>query len=253
MTTEDRRLGLKGRIGIGVRAAFRVFYPDARGDTQIFADHVARALAPDATVLDAGCGSGAFFPYDWKNRVRLLVGCDYGPNVVQNQNLDAGLRADLGYLPFAGSTFDVIFSRYVVEHISQPSEVVHELARVLKPGGRLIIVTPSKYHYVALFSRLTPHAVHEIVSRLRGNRAHDAFPTTYLLNSRSDLEAHARDTGLCLTTYVAHEGPPRYLLWAFPAFLVGVLYERIVNHFEILAPFRVSIIATLTRHSVEEN
>ena len=47
-------------------------------------------------------------------------------------------------LPFADGTFDCVITFQVVEHIRRDGEFIREIARVLKPGGRLLITTPNR-------------------------------------------------------------------------------------------------------------
>lgn len=237
----------RGHIGRGVERAAAVLYPNYVSEDDLFVGSIIPYLQKDAFVLDAGCGRGAFFRYPWKQQVRLLVGCDVEKAINQNPNTTTGVRASLTYLPFASSSFDLVFSRYVFEHLDTPSLVFKELARVLKPGGKLVVLTPSKYHYVTLISRLLPHRLHEKVAALRGNAAHDAFPTMYLVNSEADLRRYAAEAGLRMKQVVSREVRPNYLLWSLPAFLLGVAYERLVNRFDRLRPFRVSLIAVFER------
>lgn len=243
--SNDRRL--KGYVGAGVRSAVSRFYPDYVSENDVFADCVARNLKKDSIVLDAGCGSGIFFPYSWKQRVRFLVGCDMSSGLTRNANLTSAVSADLRELPFATESFDLIFSRYVLEHLDSPQRVFDELARVLKPGGKLIVLTPSKYHYVTFVGNLTPHWFHEIVGRVRGNSAHDIFPTRFRANTKSQIISLAGAAGLSVSEFITTEARPNYLMWSLPSFLVGVMYERTVNRFNALDRLRSSIIATLKR------
>jgi SAM-dependent methyltransferase len=45
-------------------------------------------------------------------------------------------QGDAHHLPFADSVFDVVYCRYVLEHVGDPLHVLREMRRVLKPGGR---------------------------------------------------------------------------------------------------------------------
>jgi SAM-dependent methyltransferase len=238
---------LKGHIGAGVERAFARFYPDCISETAVFAECVSRSLNEDSVVLDAGCGSGAFFLYPWKNRVRFLAGCDASSGVARNLNLQSGVFANLTHLPFAGCSFDVVFSRYVLEHLDAPTIVFAEFARVLKPGGKLIVLTPSKYHYVSMLGRLSPHWIHELVGKVRGNQAHDIFPTRFRANSKADIASLATRAGLVVSDHITIEARPNYLMWSLPSFLLGVLYERVVNRFDLLGGLRSSIVAVLER------
>src|SRR6185437_1231663 len=49
------------------------------------------------------------------------------------------VHADVGDLPFDPRSFDLVTSRFSAHHYAQPREVAHEVARVLRPGGRFIL------------------------------------------------------------------------------------------------------------------
>ena len=51
-------------------------------------------------------------------------------------------------MPFASGSFDIVVCFSVLHHIPNVSTVVNEMFRVLQPGGRLVIYTPSASHYV---------------------------------------------------------------------------------------------------------
>jgi SAM-dependent methyltransferase len=48
-------------------------------------------------------------------------------------------QADVTYLPFSPASFDVVACRYSAHHYAQPQQVLREVARVLRPGGRFIL------------------------------------------------------------------------------------------------------------------
>jgi SAM-dependent methyltransferase len=60
----------------------------------------------------------------------------------------AGVRGDLGSaLPFAPRTFDAAVCTEVLEHVPDASLVLAEIARVLKPGGTVVVTVPFACHY----------------------------------------------------------------------------------------------------------
>ena len=77
-----------------------------------------------------------------------------------------------------------MFSKYVLEHLDDPVRVFRELRRVTKPGGRLIVHAPNRFHYYALAARITPHRFHVWFNDKRGQDEEDAFETRYRANDR---------------------------------------------------------------------
>ncbi len=53
-------------------------------------------------------------------------------------------------MPFADGTFDVVFHQGLLEHFRDTGPLLRENVRVLKPGGRLVVDVPQKYHYYTL-------------------------------------------------------------------------------------------------------
>jgi SAM-dependent methyltransferase len=107
----------------------------------------ALAYCRGASVLDAGCGVG----YGTAHLARVaerVVGVDVSDDAVSYARAHyAGpnvefLAADVLELPFADDSFGVVCSFEIVEHVSDAERFVAELARVLKPGGRLVLSTP---------------------------------------------------------------------------------------------------------------
>jgi ubiquinone/menaquinone biosynthesis C-methylase UbiE len=159
----------------------RYYQPQFRGMYDRFSDVIHEYVRQGDVMLDAGCGSGRVFQYhfDDTQRPRLIVGVDVTNEPRTNGNIDAAARADLAHLPFHDRTFDIAISSHVAEHLVEPERVFGELSRVLKPGGRLLILTPNRWHYVTVSSALMPHAFHLRYNQWRGIDAHDIFPTRY--------------------------------------------------------------------------
>ena len=168
-----------------------------------FFTQVAALLEPDHVVLDFGAGRGEFMETDpsryrvwlqnFRGRCRHVDGCDPDPVVGENPTLDAAAVVEIGQpLPYPDERFDLIVSRYVFEHIADPEWAARELLRVLKPGGWICAMTPNKWGYVALASRLVPNRLHSrALSKVQpGRPSEDVFPTVYRLNRPSDVKRH---------------------------------------------------------------
>jgi SAM-dependent methyltransferase len=222
----------------------RRFYPDAvsRDPVARFVNRLDTIVKPGHRVLDIGAGAGELNAYALKGRVRQIVGVDLDPRVSANPLLDAGLSADIYALPFRDNSFDVVFSIYVLEHVNSPARLTAEIARVLRPGGVCLFLTPNVFHYVTMASRLTPTSFHRWANERRGRASDDTFPTCYQLNSRRALERHFSAAGLHTVAIEAIEVQPNYLTFSPLAYLLGVGYERMVNATELLSAFRVNLI-----------
>jgi len=73
-------------------------------------------------------------------RFRALKNLDYTTTDIESPLAD--VKADICNLPFKDNEFDVILCNHVLEHISDDTKAMHELFRVLKPGGMGIFQIP---------------------------------------------------------------------------------------------------------------
>jgi SAM-dependent methyltransferase len=192
-------------------------------------------------VLDAGCGSGRVFQHRLAGRVRRVVGVDVTDEPHDNKNIDDALKADLARLPLRDEQFDMVIVSHVAEHLTAPEAVFRELARVLRPGGRLLLLTPNRWHYVPLVARLVPYRLHVLFNRWRGVDARDVFPTAYRANTARRLRALASGVGLTVERLSQFETEPEYLAFHIVPYTLGVLYERAVNRLP-LAGLRVNLL-----------
>lgn len=204
------------------------FFPEARfggfgrADGMIeFYTRVAALLRPSDRVLDYGAGRGAQIAEDpipyrrglkiLKGRCARLDGCDVDDAVLGNPYLDAAALIEPGApLPYPDATFDLIYSNWVFEHVDDPAGAAAELLRVLKPGGHICAVTPNKWGYIALASRLAGNRRHvALLRRIQPNRKEfDVFPTHYRLNTARAVRRHFG--GVAETVAYAVPGEPAY-------------------------------------------
>lgn len=223
----------------------RHYYPDLVDEHMRFDGMIRRHLRPDAVVLDAGAGRGLRFPHTYKDGVARVAGVDRDPAVMENPNLTDATIADLADLPYEDAEFDVVFSKFVFEHLDRPVTVMRELNRVLKPAGHLLIHTPNRWHYVTLAAALTPTPVHIWYRTKLGWDEADTFPTRYRANDAKTIEAFAAKSGFHVDSLQLLETKPTYLALHPSAYRVGIAYERLVNRYDALARFRVNLLVDL--------
>jgi len=104
-------------------------------------------------LLDGGCGTG-WFSQKAVQRGAETYSMDVGDNLLEkvkskcNSHLVVGSILDI---PFQDNFFDVIVSSEVIEHTPFPLKAIEEFARVLKPGGVIVVTTPNKLWYFAIY------------------------------------------------------------------------------------------------------
>lgn len=109
----------------------------------------ALALPTGARVLDAGAGEGQYSDRFTRHRY-TGVDLGIGDTAWNYARLDA--IADLLALPFPANTFDAALNVVTLEHVKEPARVIEEIHRVLRPGGRLLIIVPHEWE-----EHQTPH------------------------------------------------------------------------------------------------
>lgn len=101
---------------------------------------IARRYIADAVrhgrgrMLDAGCGGKPYRDL-FAPVVGSYMGMDPRPGLAE-------VRGDAQALPFRAGAFDTVLCSQALEHLPEPGRAVAEMARVLKPGGCLIVTAP---------------------------------------------------------------------------------------------------------------
>ncbi len=107
---------------------------------------IARHIVKNSKVLDLGCGYNGFFLRKNRDKISSGVGIDM---LVDKNYLDSKIKLishDLNQaLPFKENFFDVAVSLANLEHLENPVKNINEIFRVLKPGGLLLLTTPTIY------------------------------------------------------------------------------------------------------------
>jgi len=226
---------------------FERFYPNYQGENASLKREVVACLFPSAVVLDAGCGNGYMCDHDFRSCSKKIIGLDVCNDLSSNKSLHHSVSGSLAALPLQAESIDLILCRYVAEHLSDPLRVFGEFARVLRAGGKIVLLTPNRWHYVSLISHLTPFWFHRWFNSLYGVAGEDTFPTFYRANSQGRIRTLAEQAGLRVATLHMLETSPNYLEFSRLLYRLGIAYERIINRWPCLAGFRVNIIATLEK------
>lgn len=156
---------------------------------------------PDGRVLEVGCGTGATLRAlvrrpDFKGRA---VGVDQSPEFIAAarkfvaaepfaDRVEFGV-GDAHSLDFPDASFDVVFAHTLISHVTDPLSVLREMARLVKPGGKLAIFDGD---YASMTYALPDH---ELGQRLDAALVRASFNNPRIMR---DLPRMMQDFGLRL-------------------------------------------------------
>jgi ubiquinone/menaquinone biosynthesis C-methylase UbiE len=151
------------------------------------------------------------------------------------------VQGDAHQLDFEDNRFDVVYCRWVLEHVAAPLQVLKEMTRVARPGGRVFVLEndtsqqcydPPAPQFDKVWQQLPI-----LQSRLGG----DALIGRRLF--RLMKEAGLRDIRLEMASDVYHSGEPGFLVWVKneQAILAGCAAEMVANHLCLLEDVEAAI------------
>lgn len=233
---------------------------------EAFTDFVKDTLQPrpGQRILDVGCGRGKAQVH--LSRLRLtqvqLFAVDMAIDRVQaalaaarSHNIRAGFAAaDARSLPFPDATFDSTLTVAVLQHIHDVSGAVAELARVTRPGGRIVAVEPdnaARYFYssseaggraydaAGRFFTALSHARGDATDPSVGPK----LPTLFVTNGIEPLSVHLFPVSR------TQLGPPPNAVWEARRAAVGQAADRAAD--ESIKRLGQDYIKTLDRYAEE--
>jgi len=166
-----------------------------------------RRLLPAESYLDAGCGDGRYLAAlaGLGPLPQRMVGVDIAESILDTARRATAavgiepelLRANLERLPLGDAEFDLVVSVQVLEHLLDPSAGLRELARVLKPGGTLLLSTDNRRNLITRTLNAPRWAIARVAGK-RNSRVRFTFPHGSF--TRQQLTDLIHDSGLVVET-----------------------------------------------------
>ena len=158
--------------------------PTALRDSRELMSEVAYRLPKGGAALDLGCGPRDQAP-PLEHLAFRYVGVDFG-------NPAADLLADAHSIPFKDGSFDCVFSYAVLEHLHNPFIALHEVARVLKPGGWFIGTVSQGEPFHSSYFHHTPWALVSLIEAVHGLRLVRLWESADTLQSLASMGRYSR-------------------------------------------------------------
>lgn len=192
-------------------------YPDFREAEDVFKQIVANLAGKDKVLLNLGCGRRSsltpLYP-NWQS----VIGLDHDLQALdEHPALTTKISGQMEKMPLADAFVDVIATEWVLEHLANPDLALKEIARVLKPGGVFIFVTPNLANPLVLGAKALSllrlrQLLSYLISFLTKRPLPDFYPLYYRINTPDRLAFVASRVGLKLES-LTNIGAPGY--WRF--------------------------------------
>lgn len=179
--------------------------PSAEFHQSRYARTLGEIVAPGELWLDIGAGallhnsSQPPTPTELAVRAGCVVGIDFEVgHLARNRVLTSRVGGSGNTLPFRNQQFTLVSANMVLEHLDRPEEFFAEVARVLRPGGKFLFVTPHRNHPAIRVASLIfrPSVQRQLAHRLEGRELEHIFPTWYRANTVAQVHRLAGQVGL---------------------------------------------------------
>ncbi len=132
-------------------------------------------------------------------------------------------------LPFENNFFDLVVLAWVLEHLEHPEKAFQEIYRALKPGGKVIFLTPNSWNYNVWIIRLIPHRFHDFFTRkLYQRQEYDTYRVRYKINSIRKIDRTLLPLGFKKSQVVLN-GDPSYISFNRPLFKLACALESLLE------------------------
>ncbi len=145
-------------------------------------------------ICEFGCGSANILKH-FPMLASKYNGCDFSAKLMHENSIKypgAGFSQiqEPNELPYADRQFDLVFSVFVLEHATRPSQLLSECNRILKPGGRLVILCPDFLGKGRMSSQRAGWSEGNTAQKIKAGKYIDALVTFY--DNRLRIPLHCK-------------------------------------------------------------
>jgi SAM-dependent methyltransferase len=214
-----------------MRERYRSMKQGYRPALEVYLDLMNQQVSQRSRILDAGCGPGGLVTQH-EGAARLVVGTDrYASHFQEPAEVANLVESDIGVMPFASNSLDLITCSWVMEHLDAPQQVFAECYRTLRPGGAFLFITPNARNYAVWMRRLIPNSISKpIVKAIYGRDEDFINPTFYRANTYRDIDSALVAAGFKCERF-EHVSDPTYLAINDLMFRVMTTLERAIDRF----------------------
>jgi ubiquinone/menaquinone biosynthesis C-methylase UbiE len=215
-----------------------IFYklnPEYRHRYEIYNELLVGSLSENIVWLDIGCGLNDYVA-DFGHNAKSALGIDV---IIDPRKTGAPfLQADLRNIPLPSSSADLITLRMVVEHLANISNDLSEIERLLKPGGKLIVLTTNVLSPTVFLPRLLPFSIKKwIILKMFKVDNQDVFPTHHKFNTPAKIRKGFGGMKLIRLEFLEEVPLPQPFLTA----IFGVWYS--LTKLPVLRRYRSNLLA----------
>jgi len=221
------------------------FYPNYESAKDLAKNILNKQLKQGDRVLDLGCGFHSEDFKEIKSEINL-IGLDADLQAeLNNKIIDQFVLADLNSkLPLKDEEFNLVYSRFVFEHVKDPQQAYKEVYRILKPGGSFVFLVPNLYNPVILISRILPTFFHKILKKIFvGVAEEEIYPTYYRANQARQIKKQLTKVGFKHIQITKRGGVFEYFMASKVLFFIGIIWERLTDYIGKFTKLHIIIIA----------
>ncbi len=212
--------------------------PSFKHRWELYEEVIKGSLNTQTIWIDCGCGNNGMIK-TYSEFVKKAIGVDIiDPAYKKNY-----IKADIRHLPFPSDYADLITLRFVVEHFENDTEYTNELTRVIKKGGKIIILTTNLLSPLIFLPRLfLPYSLkNKLLTKLFKVKDDDVFPTYHKMNTPNKFKNLNKDFKLNKMMFISDLNFTRK--WVF---ILLLIWHKLTG-MKVLNKFRTNILVILEK------